>query len=1035
MSKATKVVAHYVAEVSKHAAVESSREHSYRPAQATLFEGLADVHVVNDGAQSGGNMPDFVFLAKTNTDIPLAYGEAKDLGTKLDHVEKSEQLTRYGAYENLLLTNALEFRFYRAGERYRTIHVATLTEDGCVEPLPENYQALADEFASLVSRPPTAVRSAPRLAQIMAAKARRIHNMASQILASSDGSDDLVKVYELVQKMLIPNLSHEDFVDMYAQTIVYGLFSARFYDESLETFSRHEALDLLGNTTPFLRELFGHVAGVNFDRRLTFPVDELCEVLRISDVRNIINRYLDREGAGDRGRDPILHFYEDFLRAFDKDTKKKRGVFYTPAPVAQFMVRGIDRILKDEFGLTRGLADSSKHRVKLKAPQKGPKTKQEILMHRVQILDPAVGTGTFLNEIIKFVEKAFENQKGRWPNYVVNDLIPRLQGFELMMAPYTIAHMKLGLTLLRSNAEIPERLKIYLTNTLEKAAELDHDLFTVGLADALNEESIRASEIKSERPIMVVLGNPPWSGESSNKSAHANAFVDRYKVEPGADWNQPLQERNPKWLNDDYVKFTSFAHGLIQRNKEGVLAFVTNNGYLENPTFRGMRGRLARDFDKLYVLDLHGSSLKKEITPDGREDENVFNIRNGASVIFAIKTSESKRPAEVFVADIYGTRQEKFDQLEGEIEWTKITLDKRTYRFKPDYSNDIASYESGVSLQELFNVTSTGIVTARDHFTISTDPDELWDRMERFVHMDTESARQDFNLRADVRDWTVKGAQDDVFNNFSPNHVTRIAYRPLDYRWTYYTGRTRGVLCYPRDEVSRHLIGHENWALGYGRTAKDGDFSAVVVVNEPMEAKCAESSTQSKMAPLWIYTKDGQRYRNFNETELKKLFPPKLFPQSPDDLSILDYCYGVLSDPQYRAEYAELLVADFPRVKRPNSIEEFEDYRDFGQQLRLLHTLDESANLDTHQFAFPEGGNNLIATPKWKDTRVYLNNDQYIGGVPETVWNYRIGGYMPAQRWLKDRKGRELSDDELDEYFQILAAILRATKLIAARTV
>jgi len=1033
LSKVTEVVADYVAEVSKHAAVDSSREHSYRPAQATLFEGLAEVHVVNDGAQSGGNMPDFVFLSKTNTDIPLAYGEAKDLGTKLDPVEKSEQLTRYGAYENLLLTNATEFRFYRAGERYRTVHVATLDHDGCVVPLPENYQALADEFANLVSRPTVAVRSAPRLAEIMAAKARRIHNMASQILDSGEDSEDLLKVYLLVQKMLIPDLSHEDFVDMYAQTIVYGLFTARFYDETPETFSRYEALGLLGKTTPFLREFFGHVAGVNFDRRLTFPVDELCEVLRISDIHNIINRYLDREGAGDRGKDPILHFYEDFLRAFDRDTKKKRGVFYTPAPLAQYMVRGVDRILKDDFGLTRGLADATKQRVKLKAPQKGPKTKQEVLMHRVQIFDPAVGTGTFLNEVIKFVEKTFESQPGRWPTYVANDLVPRLQGFELMMAPYTIAHMKLGLTLLRSNAEIPERLRIYLTNTLEKAAELDHDLFTVGLAEALNEESIKASEIKSERPIMVVLGNPPWSGESSNKSDHANAFVDRYKVEPGADWNQPLQERNPKWLNDDYVKFTSFAHELIQRNKEGVLAFVTNNGYLENPTFRGMRGRLARDFDKLYVLDLHGSSLKKELTPDGRKDENVFNIRNGAAVIFAVKTSESKRPADVFVADLYGSRQEKFDQLEGEIDWTKITLDKRTYRFKPAYSNDTKTYDTGVSLQELFNVTSTGIVTARDNFTISPDPDELWDRMQRFVQMDVEAARQEFNLRRDVVDWTVQGAKDDVFINYGSQHITRIAYRPLDYRWTYYTGRARGLLCRPRDEVSQHFIGHENWAIGYGRTAKDGDFSAVVVVNAPMEAKCAESSTQSKMAPLWLYTPDGQRHRNFNETELKKLLPPAVFQQTPDDLSILDYCYGVLSDPQYRTEYAELLVVDFPRVKIPSSIEEFEDYRDFGRRLRLLHTLDASANLDTFQFGFPVGGHNRIATPKWQDERVYLNTEQYISGVPEDVWNYRIGGYFPAHRWLRDRKGRELSDRELDEYLQVLAAILEATKLISAR--
>lgn len=1034
MSAATEAVAYYVAEVAKHAAVESSREHSYRPAQVRLFEALAEVHVVNDGAQSGGNMPDFVFLSKTNTDIPLAYGEAKDLGANLDKVEQSEQLTRYGAYENLLLTDAIEFRFYRHGELYRSVQVATRAPDDSLTPRPENYQALADEFSTLVSKPMTKVSSASRLANIMAAKARRIHAMSTQILAESDGSDDLTKIYELVREMLIPNLTHEEFVDMYSQTIVYGLFSARFYDENLETFSRHEALDLLAKTTPFLREFFGHVAGVNFDRRLTFPVDELAEVLRISDVWNIINKYLDREGAGVRGKDPIIHFYEDFLHAFDKDTKKKRGVFYTPAPLAQFIVRGVDRILKDEFDLPRGLADSTKLKVKLKAQQKGPKAKQEVFLHRVQVLDPAVGTGTFLNEVIKYVEQSFENQKGRWPTYVTNDLIPRIQGFELMMAPYTIAHMKLGLTLLRGNAAIPDRLKIYLTNSLERAAELNHDLFTIGLADALNEEAIRASEIKSERPIMVVLGNPPWAGESSNKSRHAKSFVDRYKVEPGGDWNQPLQERNPKWLSDDYVKFTSFAHGLIKRNSEGVLAFVTNNGYLENPTFRGMRGRLTRDFDKIYVLDLHGSSLKKEVTPDGRKDENVFAIQNGAAVIFAVKTSESVKSAEVYVADLYGTREEKFSQLEGEIEWTQINLDKKTYRFKPDYTNDATAYEQGVSVQDLFNVTSTGIVTARDKFTVATDPEDLWDRMQRFAQLDVETARQEFDLRADVRDWTVQGAKDDVFRNYGRGHIHRIAYRPLDYRWTYYTGQTRGILCYPRDEVSKHLIGHQNWALGYGRTAKDGEFSAVVVVHKPMEAKCAESSTQSKMAPLWVYTEDGRRHSNFNETQLKKLVPSEIFPERPADLAIFDYCYGVLSDPRYREEFAELLVADYPRVKVPASAEEFADYRQFGERLRLLHTLDDEASLDPFQFGFPEAGDNQVTTPKWKTERVYLNDIQYIQGVPAAVWDYRIGGYFPAQRWLRDRKGEKLADAELNEYLYILAALKRAADLIKSRT-
>ena len=1032
------VVATYVTKVTQLARISASREHAYRPAQIELFNNLADVVTVNDAARVEGNMPDFLFLDLKNPDIPLAYGEAKDLGTDLDRIEQSDQLLRYGAYENLLLTDGLQFRFYRQGERYRTVHIAKQGADGAVHPLVDAYPTLVDEFQALVSKSPAPITSASRLSEIMAGKARRIRDMVKILLATSADSDKGVQsvrdVYGLVKKMLIHDLSIDDFADMYAQTIVYGLFSARFHDESPKSFSRWEAIELVSTTTPFLRDFFDHIAGARFDKRLAYPVDELCEVFRISNVKDIVHRHLGAGKNSDFDKDPIVHFYEDFLALYDKEQKSARGVFYTPTPLVRFVVRNVDRILKEEFGLSKGMADSSSKdiilpaqpgKIKDKAGRKSIKTAtQTLTVPRVQILDPAVGTATFLNEAIMQIASSFEGQEGRWPGYVTENLIPRIHGFELMMAPYTIAHMKLGMTLVDSGATFKDRLGVYLTNSLDRPVQLDHDLFSIGLAEAFSHEANAASAIKTDRPIMVVIGNPPWSGESANKSPHARALVDRYKFEPGG--FTKLNERNSKWLSDDYVKFMAFAEGLIERNGEGILGFVTSNGYLENPTFRGMRWRLAKTFDRIFVLDLHGSTGKREKTPTGKPDKNVFNIKQGVSIILAMKTGK-KIPdelAEVFVADLYGTRREKFEALNhDEISWERIKLNPATFRFKKPHQGDTALYEAGLSISEIFNVKNVGFVTGRDHFVVSRTKDELWDRMERFVSMDVETAREAFSLRQDVTEWKVEWAQNDVRASFSPNNIVRVAYRPLDYRWAYFTETSKGIQCRPRNDVTKHFIGHENVGFAFARSEKDGKYSAVLAVNAPMEAKGSEASTQSYMAPLYLYREDGRRDSNLLPSAVKAL--SKDLSQEPEPEDIFNYCYGVLHDPTYRDTFAELLVSDFPRVMIPTSDDEFADFKDFGSTLRKLHLFE--GGIGSPDFTFSVSGTDTVTFNEWRNECIFINEDQYFGNVEEEVWRFRLGGYEPAQKWLRDRKGTKLSDTEIDHY-QVLLAIIRQTR-------
>ena len=422
-------------------------------------------------------------------------------------------------------------------------------------------------------------------------------------------------------------MNYEKFADMYAQTLVYGLFVARYNDDVNKTFTRQSARDLVPASNPFLRQFFDHIAGASFDNRLEYIVNELCEEFSHTDVLAIVHNYYKTEK--DPSRDPIIHFYEDFLKEYNPQERLELGVFYTPRPVVHFIVRSIDEILKSEFGL-KGLVDETK--VEITREIQNKKIKEKV--HKVQLLDPATGTGTFLNETILHVWQLFSEQKGLWPKYIKDELLPRLHGFELMMAPYTIAHLKLSTTLKETGLDSTDhvRIGIYLTNSLEKAETKQKDLFSFGFGEAITKESIEAGKVKNDLPIMVVLGNPPYSGESMNPGYTAN---DVYKFEPGT--NVKLKERNSKWINDDYVKFIRLAESLIEKNGEGIVGMITAHGYLDNPTFRGMRYHLMQTFDSLYFLDLHGNANKKEVTPNGEQDQNVFDIKQGVAIILAVK--------------------------------------------------------------------------------------------------------------------------------------------------------------------------------------------------------------------------------------------------------------------------------------------------------------------------------------------------------------------------------------------------------------
>jgi predicted helicase len=810
-------------------------------------------------------------------------------------------------------------------------------------------------------------------------------------------------------------------------------------------------------------------------------------------------RVMEDFGKHGRRRDPVVHFYETFLQAYDPKLRELRGVYYTPEPVVNYIVQSIDRLLKDKFSIKAGLADHQKITVKRKEGEK--EIAEET--HRVLILDPATGTATFLYTVLAFIRAQFQTKKnaGQWGSYVHEHLLPRLFGFELLMAPYAVAHFKIGLALAAMDEEPlfrqqwsyepqgNERVNIFLTNTLE---DLEHTAQQLGPLRMLSNEANSAYEVKKHKPVLVVLGNPPYSGHSANTGKWISQLVRDYYFCDG----KPLGERNPKWLQDDYVKFLRWGQWRIDQTGQGVLAFITNHGYLDNPTFRGMRQNLMQTFDEIYVLDLHGNSKKKETIPgSGEADKNVFDIQQGVAIGIFVKLppearakKKEKAPAIVRHANLWGgQRQTKYDWLdEHEVEttqWTKLEPTSPHYLFISQDTRRLKEYEIGWKITEMMPVNSVGIVTARDSLTLAFDKHEIWSRVLNFSRVPPEEARHRFDLPPDAQDWRVVDAQEDINKTGRErSRIVRLLYRPFDWRHTYYTGNAGGFHCRPRAEVMQHMFKHENVALVSSRQTRDS--WAVFACETIMGHKTVSAFDINAIFPIYLYPNgnlpeedlfahENGRRPNLSAAFIKDVCEKLQVEFVPDGLGkpaqrkvgpelIFHYAYAVFHSPAYRERYAEFLRADFPRLPITTNWELFRTLAGYGGELVDLHARGKG---DPKGISFPIKGDNVIEevryqsptvpsndvaadvrrlTSKGKQSepphvgcyeasngRVWINDRQYIEGVPETAWSFPIGGYLPAQRWLKDRIGRTLGYDEREEYQRIIRALIETKPLMA----
>lgn len=1011
----------YITDLNNLYATGVAREHAYRVPLQNLMTALLPkgYTIVNEPARIACGAPDYIIL---HGDVPMAFMEAKDLDDRdLDgNREHREQFERYkNSLNSIVFTDYLDFHLYIGGEFQDAVRLAEIRGNKIVV-----NEANEEPFLQLVSRlvnsQPQKITSPVKLAKVMASKARMLAQVIEKALDNDpDGTTELAQQMKVFKDLLIHDLNNKTFADIYAQTIAYGLFSARLNDPTPEDFSRMEANTLIPKSNPFLRKIFNDIAGFNIDSRIEWIVDDLVEAFRVTDMDTVMKGF----GEATKRNDPMMHFYEDFLGQYDPQTKAQRGVYYTPQPVVDFIVRAVDDILKRDFNLPMGLADNSMidHEV-VNDQYSGKKGESKTLkkrMHRVQILDPATGTGTFLATVIRQIHANMEGQWGAWGSYVEQHLLPRLNGFELMMASYTIAHLKLNMVLRETGftQQSDRRLRIYLTNSLEEHNADTGTLFSA----AISQESNEASHIKRDTPVMVMIGNPPYSVSSNNRSSWILNLLDDYK--------KGLNERKIN-LDDDYIKFIRLGQDYVSKNGEGILAYISANSFIDGVTHRQMRKSLMQTFDKIYILDLHGNARKKETSPDGSKDENVFDIMQGVSINVFIKNKLSpKEIATVYHADIYGQREAKYESLHKNniesIAWQALEPHEPYYFFVPkDFSAQI-EYDKGFKIDKLMPVYVSGMETKRDALTIQHTLEGIENVVRDFKALDPVSLKNKYSL-SDGDGWTVATAKEDICCNMGK--IVKVNYRPFDNRYTYYSGCTKGFIGRPRREIYQH-INDNNTILLTCRLQSTFDFQHVLVTKHISDRCVVSSQTRETgyMFPLYLYSDDSSvRVPNLDKEILGKINTAIGEETTPEDL--FDYIYAVLHSPSYRAKYKEFLKIDFPRIPYPENAEEYHRLAAIGEQLRKLHLMEDVPPTKHAQFNNP--GNNVVDKPEYKGGSVWINKEQCFEDVPETAWNFYIGGYQPAQKWLKDRKGRTLTFDDISHYRKIITVLLETDRLM-----
>jgi len=895
----------------------------------------------------------------------------------------------------------------------------------------------------------------------MAKHARTIREIINYILKDDGNGNPLVddrqkslpmfhELYGLYCKIkgdLQPAMTARDFADMYAQTIVYGLFIARYNDKTPDSFDRYEAIKYLQEESDLLKQFFMHIAGSGkINSKLESVIDRLCALYRICSISDLLGH--------DEQKDLIIHFYETFLTYYDPALRKSLGVFYTPVQAVRYLVSKVDHILVEDFHIRGGL--SNDELLTTTVPSATNSTlnaawgkKEEISVPRVAILDPACGTGSFGAEIIKYVKNThYTGSREAFYRGTIQSktgLLSRLIGFEIMMTSYVVARLKIRRTIdetLGQASDVRMPINVFLTNTLappHSIFERSEQTRLFDFSDAITQEAYQADTWKTRRPIKVIIGNPPYLAASTNLYD-----ISAYRMEP--DGITKLQEKNPKWLGDDYVKFFYFAQEIIERVGEGILAYVSPHGYLDNPTFRGMRASLLRAFDKIFIINLHGNSNRNETAPDGGIDENIFDIKQGIALFIGVKTTKSSTWAAVKYTDLWGTRINKLKALSSAtLDFIDLSPDTKMAYLIPKNIGTQSTYEQGIGVNEIMTSFTSGIVSGNDNYAFAATKEEISKRIER-VKNATEQELSNFWGKYGSGQ-TAERIISDVLN--SNGVVTQIAFRPFDSKWTYYSGTSCGWIVRPREKkimgafivAPTSPIG-ENIGLVTARSNKSDSCDHFFVSKYITEAKYGERTTQSAIFPLYLYNElDNSWSSNLDTDALARLTAHMTSQPSP--IEVFDYIYGILYDPFYRERFREFLKRDFPRVPVINVPEDhdnsdlfhvsedmFHAYVVAGERLRKLHLMQVEVPVEGGLVIEPNTPSDMeIGSIAYKDGVLYLNANKRILGVTEDVWNYHVGGYQILDKWFKSHKGELLTRDSFTHIENIVYILTETIKV------
>lgn len=982
--------------------IKNCSEYTFR----TDFENFLNVskiensiNIVHEKKSIGFGKPDFVL---EKNDFVLGYIEVKNIQKNIsDKILNSEQIQRYLRFcNNFIISNYRDFILFRNEKIILKSSLFSLKDKKLKG---KNIEETENLLKSFFSYKPELIRKPKKLSVILAYKTKILRELLNN-LEEKRFKKEIYGLYNIFKTTLIEDLKYKDFIDTYAQTITYGLFLSRLNVD--KKINRKTAFSEIPKSLGIIKDIFRILKADEIPKNISWIIDEIVESLNNIDIENL-QKELSFSKKKNNEEDPYVYFYEHFLAEYDKTKRKSKGVYYTPIQVVKFIVKSINDILIKDFD-------------------------KDFTSENVKVLDFAAGTGTFLLETFKETLKEFSSDTEK-KLFIKNRLLKNFFAFEYLIAPYTIAHLKLSKYLEEEghkfdNENIEDRLKIYLADTLDNTEHKDIFSFM-----NLSEEGHFANEIKVKEPVLIVMGNPPYNSKSQNNKNFILELLQEYK--------KNLNERKIN-LNDDYIKFIRYAQckidgynsgdTKIESLKKGIIGIITNNSYLDGISHRQMRKSLLETFDEIYILNLHGNSIK------GETDKNVFDIRVGVSIaLFVKKQTKSNKIGKLFYFSTLDNnifyRKDKFNFLEKNnlksINWKKLKPKKPNYWFVERDLSLEKSYNKFWSLKEIFKMYSSGIQTKRDRITIHFSKKSLKELKNNFLKLSENELKEKYSLE-NGRDWSIKNAIEDLKTN---DNIQKIDYRPFDFRFTFLSKKSKKFIAYPRYKIMKHFENKENIGLCFSRIWDlKKNYTGFFVTKFISDVHF--SNGQTYVAPLYIYNEkfnklDTVEEKSVNFTkEFQKYFYKK-YKEYKKPEEILSYIYAVLNNPNYRKKYFEFLKSDFPKIPFVNDEKIFDKLSKIGKKLIDLHLLKTKLSIKDIIFEAKEDSF-FIEKIKFCKNKLFINSTDHFEGISKEVFDFEIGSYKVIDKYLKSRKGLKLSFDEIQEIKKISKSIEKTIKIM-----